>query len=151
MAVGGLALRGSSSFIRALQFLCAALILGIFSYFLARRFSNWNNIAFRLIHAQISTEIIKVFRNGKRLWKGYLGPLSSTLPLPSSSLASWEGSLSSAPWAYSLIFFFWVVLSLSLFSEGEEFAAVRALRTLSSESDTKKLASLRRQYLLSPS
>lgn len=36
MVAGGLALKGASSFIRALQFLCATFILGIFSYFLAR-------------------------------------------------------------------------------------------------------------------
>lgn len=36
MVGGGLALKGASSFIRGLQFLSAALILGIFSYFLAR-------------------------------------------------------------------------------------------------------------------
>lgn len=38
MVGGGLALKGASSFIRGLQFLSAALILGIFSYFLARAF-----------------------------------------------------------------------------------------------------------------
>lgn len=32
---GGLALRGGDSFLRILEFLCAALILGIFSWFLA--------------------------------------------------------------------------------------------------------------------
>lgn len=36
MVGGGLALKGASSFIRALQFLSAAFILGVFSYFLAR-------------------------------------------------------------------------------------------------------------------
>lgn len=44
MAGGGLALKGASSFIRALQFLCSAFILGIFSYFLAREFVPfWSN------------------------------------------------------------------------------------------------------------
>lgn len=32
---GGIALRGSDSFLRLLEFLCAGLVLGIFSWFLA--------------------------------------------------------------------------------------------------------------------
>lgn len=41
MVGGGLALKGASSFIRALQFLSAAFILGVFSYFLAREFAPY--------------------------------------------------------------------------------------------------------------
>lgn len=35
MAIGGLALKGVSWFLRIIEFCCAAIILGIFSYFLA--------------------------------------------------------------------------------------------------------------------
>jgi hypothetical protein len=35
MAFGGIALKGVSWFLRAIEFCCAAIILGIFSYFLA--------------------------------------------------------------------------------------------------------------------
>lgn len=64
MAGGGLALKGASSFIRALQFLCAALILGIFSYFLAREF-----VPFEPISSQTDLSYIDLHRNNQGIPK----------------------------------------------------------------------------------
>ena len=72
MVGGGIALKGASSFIRALQFLSAAFILGVFSYFFAREFVSFIQEDLKLIRPRSSQKQPRHPKMGK-CSRGYLG------------------------------------------------------------------------------
>jgi hypothetical protein len=89
--------RAGASFLRILEFMISALILGIFSYYLAGQYHIPKPFPHLLIASQSSPDEPAIPRSpsGKKRSREYQGLQSSTPHSPSSSLSSSEASPSS--------------------------------------------------------